>query len=207
MGPVGLILALAALSRLTDPADRDAFRRWFTYLTEAQYFRTAAELPSDITDCAGLIRYSYRETLRRHDDGWRNGLGLRLVPSLPAVRGMANPGVNLFRTGPDSSAQFADAKTLRQWNTHFVTRDARQAQPGDILFYKQASQHMPFHTMVFIGASQVDGSVGPWLVYHTGPGGEIRRIALSEMMRHPDPQWRPLSANENFLGIYRWNIL
>lgn len=204
---VCFFLAATAVVRLTDPADQDAFRRWFTYLAEAQYFRAPAELPPDITDCAALIRYSYRESLRRHDDAWRNNLGLRLIPSLPAIHARANPGASLFRTGPDSAAQFADAKTLRQWNTHFISRNIQEAKPGDILFYRQSSQHMPFHTMVFVGMSQVDGSKGPWLVYHTGPGGEVRRIAMNEMMQHPDPQWRPVPGNENFLGVYRWNIL
>jgi uncharacterized protein YfaT (DUF1175 family) len=40
-----------------------------------------------------------------------------------------------------------------------------------------------------------------------GKAGELRRVALSELLDHPQPQWRPLAANPNFLGVYRWNIL
>jgi hypothetical protein len=39
--------------RLHDPADRSTFRRWFTFLAEAQYFRGRA-LPAEIDDCAAL---------------------------------------------------------------------------------------------------------------------------------------------------------
>ncbi len=215
MPGVALFVLMIAAARLNDPVDQSAFRRWFTFLAEAQYFRAPEELPAEITDCAALMRYAYRESLRRHDDEWRNQLGLRVVPGLPAVRGLEYPraplGVNLFRTGPDTAAQFADAKTLRHWNTRFVSRDVRRAMPGDLLFYKQLSQAMPFHTMVWLGTSQIDGSRGPWLLYHTGPMGrevgEVRRVAVGEMMRHKEPRWRPVEGNENFLGVYRWNIL
>jgi uncharacterized protein YfaT (DUF1175 family) len=51
----------------------------------------------------------------------------------------------------------------------------------------------------------------PGVVYHTGPdrgsAGEIRRVTLAELLDHPDARWRPISANPNFLGVYRWNIL
>jgi hypothetical protein len=53
------------------------------------------------------------------------------------------------------------------------------------------------------------------VVYDTGPlghdahgkAGELRRVALAELLNHPQPQWRPIAANPNFLGVYRWNIL
>jgi len=48
-------------------------------------------------------------------------------------------------------------------------------------------------------------------VYLTCPDGadpgEIRRPSLQELLRHPEPQWRPAGTNRNFLGVYRWNIL
>ncbi len=38
--------------RLSDPADRAAFRRWFTLIAEYQAIRPRAEVPAEITDCA-----------------------------------------------------------------------------------------------------------------------------------------------------------
>jgi uncharacterized protein YfaT (DUF1175 family) len=196
--------------RLDTPADQSAFRRWFTYLAEAQFFRSP--LPREITDCAALIRYSYREALSVHNDAWITAARLPELPAIPPIRKYNYPytplGANLFRIGPGQNfAQFADAETLIRFNAHLIGRDVDRAEPGDILFYRQLSGDMPFHTMIYLGASQIDRSPGPYVVYHTGPHGEIRRPSLAELQRHPDPQWRPFSANSNFQGVYRWNIL
>jgi uncharacterized protein YfaT (DUF1175 family) len=49
------------------------------------------------------------------------------------------------------------------------------------------------------------------VVYDTGEdhgkAGELRRVFLAELIDHPQPQWRPVPGNPNFLGVYRWNIL
>ena len=42
--------------RLTDPADQAAFRRWFTLIAAYQAERPQAETPTEITDCASLLR-------------------------------------------------------------------------------------------------------------------------------------------------------
>jgi uncharacterized protein YfaT (DUF1175 family) len=108
-------------------------------------------------------------------------------------------------------AQFADAQTLQQLNSHRVTRDIRLAQPGDLLFYRQIEQDMPFHAMLYLGRSHFEASRANWIVYHTGPlgggKGEIRRPTVEELLRHPSPRWRPNVGNGNFLGVFRWNIL
>ncbi len=200
---------------LDTASDRDAFRLWFSYLAEEVYFRDKASLPRDVTDCSGLVRYAYREALRVHDGEWASGLGLRLPPPLPAIGKYHYPhtpiGANLFRTGVDEFAQFADARTLREWNTHLVSRNAAVALPGDLLFYRQLAQDMPYHVMVMLGASRMDQTSGPYVVYHTGPSaadpGEIRRRTIADLAAHPEPRWRPIEGNSNFLGVYRWNIL
>jgi uncharacterized protein len=211
--------------RLDAPADQDAFRQWFTFLAEAQFFRRS--LPREISDCAALIRYSYREALSIHNDAWIASARLPILPSIPAVSKYSYPhtplAANLFRIqagefrasdiSDGTFAQFADAETLLGFNAHPVSRDIGQARPGDILWYHQLSHQMAFHTMVFLGQSQMDHTRGPYVVYHTGPdahadsAGEIRRVTVNELLAHPDPQWRPIDANANFLGIYRWNIL
>ena len=103
-------------------------------------------------------------------------------------------------------AEFADARTLVERNAFFVSRDVRQAQPGDLLFFRQFGQSSPWHSMIVTRAGE-----GGAVVYDTGPDhgqpGELRRVALAELLDHPHPQWRPLPQNPNFLGVYRWNIL
>ena len=211
--------------RLEDPDDQNAFRRWFTYLAEMQYFQTAERRPAEIVDCAALIRYAYREALRVHDGNWATDAHLSVLPGIPSVAKYQYPytplGADLFRVKPGgfgaadlstgAFAQFADAKTLQLRNTHFVSRDADRAQPGDLLFYRQDSDHMPFHSMVYLGPSQIRKDAGRYLVYHTGPDaddpGEIRRPSLDELRHFPEADWRPLPDNPRFLGVYRWNIL
>jgi uncharacterized protein YfaT (DUF1175 family) len=210
--------------RLTDPADQAAFRQWFTAIADYQAVRPRADVPPEITDCASLLRFAYREALKRHDDTWFASTGME-VPALPGeIRAWRYPdtplGASLFRispgsfTPPDATngafAQFADAKTLVERNAYFISRDVRQAQPGDLLFYRQFEQSSPWHSMIVTRIA-----AQPAVVYDTGPighdahgkPGELRRVTLAELLDHPQPQWRPLPANPNFLGVYRWNIL
>ena len=200
---------------LDDPADEAAFRSWFTYLAEAQFSRETRALPAEISDCAGLIRYCYRESLRMHDSAWAQGLQLSLVPAIPSVRKYEYPatpwGAALFRTGPASTAEFADAGTLMRFNTHFVSRDVRQALPGDLIFFHQDDAAMPYHSMIFLGPSQIENARGPFVVYHTGGSGEekgeVRRPTVEELRKHPDPAWQLSAENSHYLGVYRWNVL
>lgn len=209
--------------RLDSPEDREAFRGWFTYLAEAQAFRPAVQLPEEINDCAALIRFAYRESLREHDGAWARSLRLSAVPALSPVRKYRYPftplGAALFRIDPGAFhesdlphafAEFADAQTLARLNTDFVTRDLRGARPGDLLFFRQPDQRMPYHAMIFLGRGHF-ASDEDWIVYHTGPvgqdKGEIRRISVRGLMQYPLARWRPLPHNPGFLGVYRWNIL
>lgn len=211
--------------RLDDPRDREAFRRWFAFLAEVQYFSPAGERPPEIVDCAALVRYSYREALRRHDTNWAISAHLPVVPAFESVRKYSFPrtplGAALFRLRPgpfDPSdvshgafGQFANAETLERFNAHFVTRNVRGAARGDLIFFRRINARVTFHTMIFIDRSDITPGRSSYVVYHTGPDdggtGEIRRLALDEVLRYPDPQWRPVAENPNFLGVFRWNIL
>jgi uncharacterized protein len=211
--------------RLDSAADRQAFRGWFTSIAEYQALRPTQELPAEVSDCAALLRYAYRNALHLHTAEWLAENKLEALAYLPSVKKYAYPhtplGAALFRVrtasgGDDAAAtfaEFADAKTLWHLNTFFVSRDVRLARPGDLLFFRQLQQNSPYHSMIFIGRSQLDksGMEEDILVYHTGPigrsPGEMRRTTVAELMQHPSPRWRPASGNTNFLGVYRWNIL
>ena len=216
--------------RLDSPEDRDSFRRWFAVIAEYQALRPDKELPPEINDCAALIRYAYRNALHGHDEGWFQEMQMRPPEALPSVGKYGYPrtplGAALFRVKPGvyaaedarngAFAEFADAKTLKSLNAFFVSRDIRQAKPGDLLFYFQLEQGSPFHSMIFIGRSQwpverESPEVDDVVAYHTGPiekkPGEMRRVRVEELLHHPSPRWRPVEGNSNFLGVYRWNIL
>lgn len=220
--------------RLADPADQSAFRQWFTLIAGYQAIRPKADVPAEIADCAGLLRYAYREALKRHDDAWFLATGIEVLALPGEIRAWHYPdtplGANLFRVRPGpfeqadlasgAFAQFADAKTLVELNSSLVTRDVHQARPGDLLFFHQFGRSSPWHSMIVLENSAV--------VYHTGPDasgpsparagrhsvgrheanpGQIRLVSIADLLDHPQPQWRPTPANPNFLGVYRWNIL
>ena len=195
--------------RLDDPRDQDAFRRWFTFLAEAQYFQAPEARPVEIVDCAALIRYAYREALRAHDSAWATAAHLPITPAFDSVTKYRYPytalGANLFRV-PEGFAEFADAKTLQRLNTHFISRNLARALPGDLLFFRQDVEHMPYHSMIYIGPSQLVSGPARYIVYHTGEDA-IKRLTADELLHYPETDWRPVEGNPFFLGVYRWNIL
>jgi len=210
--------------RLDNESDRRAFRRWFTWLAEAQYFQSPGNRPGEIDDCAALIRYAFREALRAHESGWAEAAGVPVVPAFAAIGKYQYPytplGAALFRVraGPyrpsdvadGTFAQFADAETLWRRNTYPLGRDLRRALPGDLLFFRHETGRMPFHSMIYLGDSQLRRDGNRYVIYHTGPGegaGEIRRLTLEELVSYPRREWRPAVANPGFLGVFRWNIL
>ncbi len=214
----GFCLAVIALTapsihaqiRLSDESDRLAFRAWFVFLTDAQFYRTSAE----VTDCAGLIRYAFREALRAHTPEWQRQANLPMAPALPEIRRRPSPaphGWPLFRVGEREYAEFADASTIIRLNSRRLGSDLKALHPGDLLYFRQSSQAMADHLMVFVGASRFESGAADWVVYHTGPidgrPGEVRKTRLADLVRHPLARWRPLLANPAFIGVFRLNIL
>ena len=207
--------------------DRDSFRRWFTAIAEMQFYRLSEQWNAGQRDCAGLVRFAWREALRSHDHAWFRKMGPEyetVAADIVEFRLENNPlGEKLFRTDFGSFrqtdvadgkfAEFADARTLKSFNSQFVTRDRRQAQAGDLLFYYQPwAGKFPYHVMVFLGEPHIAAEGGnDWVVYHTGSSptdnGTVKKVRLSVLDQHPDPRWRPIESNRNFLGFYRLKIL
>jgi uncharacterized protein len=213
-----LLLALTCVTsvpaqvRLTDAADQAAFRDWFVLLADAAFYRPVAE----VRDCAALIRYAVREALRPHTPEWLRAANLPVTPGLADVR-QRPPGLTthfpLFRVSSDPHqpyAEFADARTIVRFNARFVARDIGAVHPGDLLYYHQPTQDEPDHLMVVVGPSPFDRTANDFVVYHTGPDGnrpgEMRKVRLADLLRHPAPRWRPVSSNRNFLGVFRLTL-
>lgn len=204
---------LTAQVRLADESDRAAFRQWFTLLADVQF----EEPQPEVVDCAALVRLAFREALRAHTPGWHQRLHLPFVPQFPDVRSApAASGGHwpLFRIAASTTAaygEFADARTIIRWNSVPRGREARAAQPGDLLYFHQPDQSQPDHLMVFVGRSRFDAEGDDWVVYHTGPdgasAGEIRKVRLRVLQAHPSPRWRPLPTNASFVGVFRLSIL
>lgn len=210
--------------------DRESFRRWFAYIAEMQFYKSSGAWNEDQRDCAGLVRFAWREALRVHDRMWfqsisNGGEGYEAVaPDVKAYDLKRSPlGEKLFRADFGSFrrsdlaggkfSEFADARTLKNHNATFISRDRRQARRGDLIFFHQPwVQKFPYHVMIFIGDARHDGEgAGDWVVYHTGSSpndkGEVKKVRLAVLERHPDRRWRPVVNNPNFLGFYRLKIL
>jgi len=207
--------------------DRQNFRRWLAVIAEMQFYRISDEWKSDQRDCAGLVRFSIREALRRHDRPWFQRMGADYDAVAPDVRAFSletGPlGEKLFRTDfgafqesdlkSGKFSEFADARTLKSFNAVFVSRDRRRAVRGDLLFFHQPwVQKFPYHVMIFIGEPARDGeAAADWVVYHTGSSptdeGTVKKVRLAVLDHHPDKRWRPVENNPNFLGFYRLKIL
>jgi hypothetical protein len=201
--------------QLRGEADRNALRRWIVWLAEALN-AMQPNLPPDVKDCSGFVRFCYREAMRKHDRAWAEQLGLDRIPALPdaqsAIEIHARLGGAVFRVRPGpyrpgderngSYRHFADAEHLMRYNCRRVAGDLDAGRPGDLLFYRQLTPAQPFHSMVVTGRA---------VVYHTGPegswAGEVRQPGYDELRKHPQPRWRPVAGNPNFLGVFSWTLL
>ena len=209
-------------------SDRENFRRWFTLIAEGQFYHLSEQWNAEQRDCAGLVRFAWREALRRHDRGWFQKMGPSYTVVAPDVARYSleqGPlGEKLFRTNfgaykegeltNGTFSEFSDARSLKNFNTKFISRDRRDAKPGDVLFFYQPwVQQFPYHVMIFLGNANLgDNNQGAdWLVYHTGSSptdaGTVKKVPLSVLDHHPNHRWRPLESNSNFLGFYRLKIL
>ncbi|MGI8654477.1 MAG: DUF1175 family protein [Pyrinomonadaceae bacterium] len=223
--------------RLRSFNDRENFRRWFTGIAELQFYHQSDAWKAEQRDCAGLVRFALREALREHNRAWFRKMGAIYEPLAPDVRAYTlerNPlGEKLFRTKSGAFTEsdltsgafneFADARTLKDFNSRFVSRNRSEAEPGDLLFFYQPwAQKFPYHVMIFLGkayqaddvagaATVGDAAASDWVIYHTGASpadsGTIKKVRLGVLDQHPDKRWRPVSNNHNFLGFYRLKIL
>ena len=199
-------------AELASFADRESFKRWFTRIAEMQFYHLNEGWNPDQRDCSGLVRFAWREALRRHDRLWFQKMGAGYESVAPDVS-IADKesrvlGDKLFRTdfgrfesgdiANGTFSEFADARTLKTFNTVFISRDRRQARPGDLLFYYQPwVKKYPYHVMIFIGDfSLASNGAADWVVYHTGASptdaGTVKKVELSVLDHHPDARWRPL---------------
>ncbi|MCX7603605.1 MAG: DUF1175 domain-containing protein [Bryobacteraceae bacterium] len=199
-----LACAAVAPAAGANPGGADAFRRWFCWLAESLYFMK--QPPAEVKDCSSLLRFAYREALRPHTAEWARHWGYDWLPPIPEPRVEASP---LFFVGAEAR-HFADARHLMRFNTRKIAHRVEGALPADLLFFR-APGGESWHAMVFLGRSQFENSGDDFVVYHTGPEGkwpgEIRRPTVRELLRHPEPRWRPVAGNAQFLGVFRWRVL
>lgn len=196
-------------AELSDPVERDAFRKWLCALALRQ---AQGGLPEQgpfraARDCADLLDIVFREALKGHGQAWRDKAGWTgPVPARDVRHGYPRPvvGTDIFRVAPGAFGPSATAEVLRELNARRFSRglDRTRIEDGDVLFFQHPWQVLPDHGMLVCGGNAV---------YHTGPSGRrpgrVKAVALERLLQHPDPRWRPLASNPYFLGVYRWLIV
>jgi uncharacterized protein len=189
--------------------DRAAFSEWFVRIAESQFLKQNSGWNANERDCAGLVRYAYREALKVHDDRWQKKSGIVIDKNLPDVERFHYPevpllGEKLFKVKKGDAgdlatfSSFADAQTLLNYNVFFVSKNVSEARKGDLLFFHLDSNDSPWHSMIVTEAG------AKMLVYHTGRGDVVKRVALSYLS---GSAFEPSERNNRFLGVYRFNIL
>lgn len=200
-------------SSMLEQGDREAFRKWFVAILEQQLEGPSPAWEPAQRDCAGILRFAFREAWGPHTEAWRNRIGFAAPPVAgdPGLA-LAGPWRQAFPT-PEGWQPFAKGALLRRLACIPLGREVLEAKPGDLLFFARGGAHgQPDHAMAFV---RPDGDGHPVLLYHTGPEGtgatksegEVRRVRLDDLMHHPDPEFRPLPENPAFLGVYRWKVL
>ncbi|MBM9499883.1 DUF1175 family protein [Leptospira sp. 201903071] len=195
------------MSELRSEEDRQAFRQWFIQIALSQYLKETGSWNVQERDCSGLIRFSYKEALKKHDLSWQKKIGILLDKNIPDVREFQYPdipsiGINLFRTGLKTFGAFADAESLEKFNTFFVSKHLESGLQGDILFFREdRGNGTNFHSMILVEENKTN----PLLLYHTGSQRGIQLIRAKELRK--SYRFSPELNNPSFLGIYRFRIL
>jgi uncharacterized protein YfaT (DUF1175 family)/uncharacterized protein YfaP (DUF2135 family) len=197
------------------PSDEKAVRKSVTRLALFQAKRISPEWQDKQRDCAGLVRFAYREALRIHSPKDERKLGVPSILYLPPLSEFARRmfpdlsqmwQVGFDKEGSPRFGSFANAETLISYNFRKKTRDLRLARDGDLLVFQKALEDdQPYHLMIFVRSRP-----GNLVVYHNGAIGEeaqVRVVRVGDLKGSPDPVWIPDVNNPYFLGVYEWNRL
>ncbi len=212
------------VTELTSAQDKRHFIDSFVAIADAQFYQLSDAWHEDQRDCAGLIRFAYREALKQHSDDWHTAVGWLHAQPAPDVEKFSYPnipliGTRLFRMNNLSVADhdvdslfsaFVEAKYLLNYNCVSVGKNRTAAQTGDLVFFFHFNDPtMPYHSMIFI--KDPTDAKQDYFIYHTGPSeeetGEVRKLRREIFNHHPDERWRPEPNNPFFLGYYRWKII
>lgn len=136
-------------------------------------------------DCAGFVRFLYRESLFDASDKFVDKDG--------------------------SPVDYIEASDLVAFNFTRITRDYDRnlLKAGDILvyFFPEKIDGSDWHLMVYL--EPLRGSSDRNLaIYHNGMSGKeakVQKVWIDELVKNDSGAWKPDISNKNFLGFYRWN--
>lgn len=185
---------------LFDRQQSQVLRAWIVHIIHSQL--TRAPSPRWLQrDCASLVRFAVAESLRSHDEKWRQEFGLHgkiLPPELNLSPEQAKLRHN-WRLVDGSNSAYVGALELVQENSVAVGRNWNLAQNADLFLYDQGDAQ---HLMVWMGR---------YLAYHTGSVSKtdngLRAVPIKKLLNWQDTRWQPVADNPNFAGVYRLGFL
>lgn len=197
-----------------DYNDSNNFRLWYSSILMG-ILKKDISLPESYQDCAGLVRFVYKETLKNHDNAWIkqsnykgpifNNIKKYNYPNLPFIKTKLFKIKNGLKVNNFSA--YASARYIIEFNMDYISKDIMLAKNGDILaFFHPEDTDFPYHLMIFFKNTK-----DKYAIYHTGPinsnnNGEIRVVKINDLSL-VDPTWRVNEDNKYFLGIYKFKIL
>lgn len=200
-GPARALMALPDDARpYLDGEQSRRFRAWMSTLIAAQ-LQMGPSPRWQHRDCAGLVRYAVRESLRRHDGAWvrANGLGGRPLPPEIQLTEAQRAGLTGWENFDGRRLPYVSALALVQHNCRSLGRELARAEPGDLLCFDQGEDQ---HLMVWMGR---------YIAYHTGretpSDNGLRAVSVRRLMQWEDTRWRPQPENSNYIGVYRLAFL
>jgi uncharacterized protein YfaT (DUF1175 family)/uncharacterized protein YfaP (DUF2135 family) len=196
------------------PDDEQRLRTAVVRLALEQRRRPSPRWEPAQRDCAGLVRFAFREALRPRSPAQLAALAASPALVLPPVSDVARHALpaypRIWEVGFDASGRrrfddFADAETLVGYNFRREPIAPADARAGDLFVYRKTlAADEPYHLMIAGGRGPGARSI---VVYHNGADGDdaaIRVVTLNELVRSPDPVWIPDARNPHFLGVYAW---
>jgi uncharacterized protein YfaT (DUF1175 family) len=156
--------------RLARPEDRARFVRWLTYLAELQYYSPSSAAAAETHDCAGLIRFAFRNALAAHNAPWHRSIEVR--PAGRALQNVAEGG-----TGKEAELDFGDLRefTYPEWplGSYLFRTRAGPLEPGDLshgAFAEFADAAALLHYNAFFIARDVRAARPGDLLFYNQPG-------------------------------------
>ena len=139
-------------------------------------------------DCAGLVRFVYKQAL-----------------------GVKDP---LWLSWENTYTHYANAELLISKNFTKVADEVTDTtqngdlQTGDILTFRRDDQKKEdqWHLMILM---ESPWQKKKWLVtYHNSARDEtagVKKLWLNDLVNSELDNWKPLKENKNYVGVYRWN--
>ncbi len=173
-------------------SDAANFYRWFSSIAISQSYARSGNWTAEYNDCAGLLRFSFVEALKKHTPQWFKRYPYLFAADIPSVRKYNYPdvpvlGVSVFRVGRNKFSKKATAKQLLKYNFHRDGSSVKGLKVGEIVVFYLSSSNR-YLMVVFCG-----GGLYAW--QECGPNGfTIRRSSR-------------LPSSGEFLGVYSWSMV